>query len=113
MERTRALLRLCFPPQPRHVREALTVEVRADTAVERCARQRQRACLGRAEDEAAERRHRVRRGAVGPHQQGGDANHAEARGNDDEQLSWPKSTQDSNRYAITSAESHGPLHAAR
>ena len=72
MDQTRALLRLCFPSQPlaqalsrheayraRHMREARAV-----------IRQRQRACLGRADDEAAERRHRVRRhrvraGAVG------------------------------------------------
>ena len=60
---------LCLPPQPlaqavtwheahcaRHVREARTVELCADAAVERRAREWQRTRLGRVEDEAAERR---------------------------------------------------------
>ena len=41
------------------MREARAVQLRADAAVERRARQRQRARLGRVEDETAERRHRA------------------------------------------------------
>ena len=55
--------------QPRgacYVRESGAIEVRAHAPVERGARERQRTLLGRVEDEVAERRHRVRAGAIGP-----------------------------------------------
>ena len=48
----------------RHMREARAVEVRTDAAIKRLTRERQRTRLGRVEDEAAERRHRVRAGAI-------------------------------------------------
>ena len=49
----------------RHVREARAIELRANAAVERRSRERHRSRLGRVENEAAERRHRMRAGAVG------------------------------------------------
>ena len=74
---TRRVRYLCLPPQPlaqaltwhkaycaRHMREARAVEVRTDAAIKRLTRERQRTRLGRVEDEAAERRHRVRAGAI-------------------------------------------------
>ena len=61
--------RSCPAHQPRgacYVRESGAIEVRAHAPVERGARERQRTLLGRVEDEVAERRHRVRAGAIGP-----------------------------------------------
>ena len=55
----------------RHVREARAVQLRANAAVERRSRERHRSRLGRVENEAAERRHRMRAGAVGADELGG------------------------------------------
>ena len=72
---------MSLPPQPlahalarhethraRHVGEVRAVELRTDAMVERRARERKRASLGRVEDEPAERRHRVRARAIAAHE---------------------------------------------